>query len=71
VSKWACLPAGPLERHLREGVQGGELRRDPKRIFKKEWIPCFGRDSFRGSLCLLISEMQKLRKGCEASRILY
>ena len=29
-SKWAYLPVGPLERHLREGIQGGILGRGPE-----------------------------------------
>jgi len=36
TSKWAYLPVGPLERHLREGIQGGFWEEVQKRTLKKE-----------------------------------
>jgi hypothetical protein len=37
--KRVCLPADPLERHLREGVKEEKLGRGPFQTFKKEWVP--------------------------------
>jgi hypothetical protein len=36
TSKWAYLPVGPLERQLREGIQGGFWEEVRKRTLKKE-----------------------------------
>jgi hypothetical protein len=36
-SMWACLPAGPLERHFVEGIQGGVKVQVLKHL--KVWLP--------------------------------
>jgi hypothetical protein len=50
-SKWACFPAGPLERQFEEGVQGGIVREEvhdrPSR--RSEYLAWVGH--IRGSLC--------------------
>jgi len=59
------LPSGrPAREALREGVQGGSLRRDPKKDLQKGMDTFFGGIEIRGSLCLLLSQMQTLAKGC-------
>jgi hypothetical protein len=49
-SIWAYLPVGPLERPLREGIQGGSSEKRFRRTLKRELFPCFGGKSW-GSLC--------------------
>jgi hypothetical protein len=49
-SMWACLPAGPLERRLKEGNQGDFGKRFVKNL--QEGVNTFlGWVVFRGSLC--------------------
>ena len=50
TSKWAYLPVGPLERQLREGIQGGYWEEVHKWTLEKDVKPFFGRMSW-GSLC--------------------
>jgi hypothetical protein len=40
------------------------LRRDPKKDLQKGMDTFFGGIEIRGSLCLLLSQMQTLAKGC-------
>ena len=65
-SEWACLPAGPLERHVMEGGPEGVKRRGPLPDLQKGLATFNGRVIIRGSLCLLISRMLLSRKGCRA-----
>lgn len=54
-SSWACLPAGPLERHDLEGILEGGWRRGPNvRDLQSGWYTYLWKVLNRGSLCLLL-----------------
>lgn len=54
-SDWACLPAGPLERHHEEGGPGGKREEVRDRTCKKGWLPFLvGWQFGEASACYLV-----------------